>query len=144
VIVRPAQQDDVPWLVATSLAAYQQDFARLLPECEWSAFDAVHFTERFNRQLPAIRVVISDVERAGFSLITGGHIDMFFVDGTHRGSGIGHALLRDAVAQGARTLECFVANEGARRFYARHGWREGKTSSRRFAGVKCSFIRMVV
>ena len=43
---------------------------------------------------------------------------------------------QEAEAQGAKSLECFRDNHGARRFYERHGWQVAREYEREFAGQK--------
>jgi putative acetyltransferase len=42
--------------------------------------------------------------------------------------------------RGAKSLECFRDNHGARRFYERHGWRVTREYEREFAGRNRSFV----
>jgi len=50
------------------------------------------------------------------------HINQFMVAPTHRGDGIGSAMLAEAVKRGAETLKVDVKNLDAIRFYRRHGF----------------------
>ena len=76
----------------------------------------------------------------GFSLVTDGHIDMLFVDPAVSRRGVGAALLRDAERKGARSLECFRDNAGARAFYEHHGWRVAEEYERPFLGRDRPFV----
>ncbi|MCB5174284.1 hypothetical protein LGR44_03755 [Microvirga sp. SM9] len=49
-------------------------------------------------------------------------------------------LLQRAECLGAKSLECFRDNHGARRFYERHGWRLAREYERAFAGRERSFV----
>lgn len=80
--------------------------------------------------LPALlmRVPILSVYRkhgqvAGFACLCGREIDLLFVEPSHMRKGIGTALMRWALAQGADTLTVNEENAGARRFYERFGFR---------------------
>lgn len=77
---------------------------------------------------------------AGFLLMTDGHIDMLFMDPATSGQGGGAQLLKEAEALGAKSLECFRDNHGARRFYERHGWRIVRAYEREFAGRHRAFV----
>ena len=85
-------------------------------------------------------VALFDDKTVGFLLMTDGHIDMLFMDPDASGRGGGARLLREAEASGAKSLECFRDNHGARRFYERHGWRVTREYERDFAGKSRSFV----
>jgi GNAT superfamily N-acetyltransferase len=140
VICRDATAGDVAWMTEVALDAYHLVFAAFLPGCDWSAFDAAHFHRRFNESWPRIRIA-EDGAPCGFALVTLGHIDMFFIDRTAQGRGLGAVLLADVASRGALSLESFAVNRAARRFYERAGWVATEHSSRPFAGVECDFVR---
>ena len=82
----------------------------------------------------------------GFSLVTGTHLDMLFVDSEAAGEGAGSALLRRVEAEGARTLEAFRDNHAARAFYERRGWTLRWTTSAISSGghaPSCSMARIL-
>lgn len=137
---RAAQTDDISWLVETALTAYRTVFAPLLPACDWSTFDEDWFGQRFACQWADVMIASHDDGRAGFCLMTHANIDMLFVSERCRRVGTGRALLGQAVAQGAKTLECFAVNWRARQFYERHGWIGRGGYARMFAGATCEFI----
>lgn len=140
-ICRPAGQDDIAWLAETSASTYRLVFAPLLPDCDWSGFDHAFFSARFLRQWSDVRIAEDARGCLGFCLVTGVKIDMLFVADGLRGNGAGLALLKDAEARGAATLECFAANSRARSFYERNGWIRTQAYARIFAGRNCAFIR---
>nr|WP_281351422.1 GNAT family N-acetyltransferase [Microvirga arsenatis] len=102
--------------------------------------DIVYFTGRFAHAWERMLVACSDDGLAGFLLMTDGHIDMLFMDPDATGRGGGALLLREAEKRGARSLECFRDNHGARRFYERHGWHVVREYDREFAGRSRSFV----
>jgi putative acetyltransferase len=85
-------------------------------------------------------VALSGQTPLGFLLMTDGHIDMLFMDPDAGGRGGGALLLQRAERLGAKSLECFRDNHGARRFYERHGWRIEQEYEREFAGRSRSFV----
>lgn len=56
------------------------------------------------------------------------HIHQFMVAPAERGRGIGGVMLAEALRRGAATLKVASANEGAIRFYRRHGWQDRETA----------------
>lgn len=139
-IVRPAQPDDVPALAVIAQASYHLAFASILEEEVLEDRDIAYFMGRFAHAWERMLVACSDDGPAGFLLMTDGHIDMLFMDPDATGRGGGALLLQEAEKRGARSLECFCDNHGARRFYERHGWHVVQEYDREFAGRSRSFV----
>lgn len=81
---------------------------------------------------PAMLLAWAEPERpAGFAWVDRGHLQALYLRPERRGVGGGSRLLTAAadrgIRQGARrlTVDTQVANERARAFYARHGFRPG-------------------
>lgn len=75
--------------------------------------------------LPAVRLTVAEVDGrpAGFAGVLDGTLEMLFVDGTRRGSGIGSALLAHAVEEhGVTAVDVNEQNVGAAGFYAHRGF----------------------
>jgi GNAT superfamily N-acetyltransferase len=143
-IIRDALAGDVPRLVAITLDVYRLTFQPLFPQADLiTDFGEARFKPRFANALETIRVAERAGEILGFCLMTQGNIDILFVARGARGSGAGAALLDDAARRGAIKLECFAANQAARRFYRRHGWIEDAAYERDFAGGMKRFVRFV-
>jgi putative acetyltransferase len=140
VIVRPAGADDVPALAAIAERSYRAAFADILEAGVLQSRDATYFAERFASSWEHMLVACSGERPVGFLLMTCGHIDMLFMDPAVSGRGGGLLLLEAAERQGARSLECFRDNHGARRFYERHGWQLEREYDREFAGRSRSFV----
>ena len=141
-IVRAAGVGDVAALAAVAAASYRAGFAGIVDAAELARRDAASFTSRFAASLAQMRLAARDGAVLGFSLVSGTHLDMLFVDPAAQGSGAGWALLADAMGRGVRSLECFRANAPARAFYARHGWLVTRGYSRPFAGRLHEFVYM--
>lgn len=139
-IVRAARAADIAATAAVASAAYRAGFAAILDAAELARRDPASFVPRFTADLARLRVATADGVVAGFSLVTGPHLDMLFVAPGAQGSGAGAALLAEAVARGTSSLECFRANTSARRFYDRHGWLVTRGYSRPFAGRLHDFV----
>lgn len=93
--------------------------------------------------LPLAEEYLNDAERLrrtwvyddgvvkGIVVVLGDEIEKLYVEPTFQGRGIGAALLAYAVEHlGARRLWALEKNAGARRFYARHGFKP--TGARKF------------
>ena len=63
---------------------------------------------------------------AGFIALRDRHVDQLYIDPSYQRCGIGTALLGHALASapGRTTLNVFEANERARAFYEKHGYRQ--------------------
>ena len=146
--IRPAQEDDVPHLLACihGIAAYEK------------LADEVEATEASVRQSffgarPAAEALVAEHHDAkvGFAVYfpsystftsrPGMWLEDLYVDPAHRGLGIGEALLRElgrlCVERGYARLEWTVLdwNEPALRFYAKLGARPmGEWTTQRMAG----------
>lgn len=118
-------------------------------------------TERMlidNRNLISVLVAVKDDEIIGtcLTLMTfstwrgarGVYVVDLFVSGDFRGAGVGLALLRQAAKDGARKgatflkLEVDVTNDGAARFYKRHGF-DMKGNERLFVMEQVSFEQFI-
>jgi len=140
VIVRVAEAADIPALAAVASASYRAAFLGIVNAAELARRDAASFVARFSETIGRMRLAEAGGAVLGFSLTTGRHLDMLFVDPAAQGSGAGRALLAEAVARGVCSLECFRANAPARRFYERAGWVVTRGYSRPFAGRLHDFV----
>ncbi|WP_460448047.1 GNAT family N-acetyltransferase [Alsobacter sp. SYSU BS001988] len=104
-------------------ASYRAAFSSIVGEAFFAARTPADLAARFTASLDRMRVADRDGAVVAFSMVTGTHLDMLFVDPAAQGTGAGAALLADAEARGARSLESFRDNHAARAFYERHGWR---------------------
>ncbi|MGO4523228.1 N-acetyltransferase family protein [Microvirga sp. 2MCAF35] len=138
--MRSAEAEDIPALAAIAERSYRSAFADILEQDVLAGRDAAYFAERFTASWQRMLVALSSGSPIGFLLMTDGHIDMLFMDPDASGKGGGALLLREAEAQGAKSLECFHDNHAARRFYERHGWRIGREYEREFAGRCRHFV----
>lgn len=136
-MIRPARAEDIPAAAALMAKAYAVHFRPIIGEAALG-FDQAHFEARFARDLADL-TVFDDGGIEGLLLLAGGHIAMLFA--ATPGGGHGTALLADAEAQGARSLEVFDTNDRARRFYERAGWRVASEYQREFAGAEHRFLR---
>jgi putative acetyltransferase len=140
VIVRPAKPDDVPVLAGIAQQSYSSAFADILEEEVIDDHDIAFFMARFAHAWQRMLVSVAGNQLTGFLLMTDRHIDMLFMDPAASGQGGGALLLQAAEERGAKSLECFRDNHGARRFYERHGWRIVREYERTFAGRSRGFV----
>ena len=136
-IIRRAVAADIAPAAALMAKAYATHFRPIMGDAALG-FDQSHFEARFVRELVEL-TVLDDNGVRGVLLVKDEHIAMLFAAET--GQGHGAALLAHAEANGARSLEVFAANEGARRFYERAGWRLARDYQREFAGALHRFLR---
>lgn len=141
--VRAATPDDIPSLAVIAQQSYSLAFAAILEEEVLGDHDIAFFMARFAHAWTRMLVAAAEDRLTGFLLMTDGHIDMLFMDPAAGGKGGGALLLAEAEARGAKSLECFRDNHGARRFYERHGWRVMREYEREFAGRNRSFVYYV-
>lgn len=140
VLVREAGPEDVPALAGIAERSYRAAFAGILEPEALALRDAAFFADRFGEAWPHMRVAERDGRVLGFSLVTGSHLDMLFVDPAAAGEGAGSALLTSVEAEGARTLESFCDNLRARAFYERCGWTLQRSYEREFLGRSRAFV----
>jgi putative acetyltransferase len=138
--VRPPRDADVEAMAGVAERSYRAGFAEILEPDVLATRDAAFFAGRFSDLLSRMRVAEAAGRVVGFTLVTDGHIEMIFVDPERAGSGAGSALLAQAEAEGARTLECFRDNHAARQFYERRGWRLTREYEREFLGRRRPFV----
>jgi putative acetyltransferase len=144
VLIRPAMPAEIPALAALAATSYREDFGALLDAAQLATRNEAHFTARFQDEWHYVRLIDGTaVGCLGFVEVRDGTLDMLFVDVRWVGNGLGVQLLRQAEAMGAVRLECFSANERARRFYEREGWQHRGDHSRQFAGRRMAFVSFV-
>ena len=81
------------------------------------------------------------IEGAGFMAVEGGVVRALYLEPSARGLGLGKALLDDAKGRAGRLeLYTFEANAGARRFYAREGFREVRFGAENEEGLPDVFL----
>ena len=142
-IIRAARPEDVPVLAVIAERSYRAAFAGILEAEVLASRNAGFFAGRFASSWEHMLVALSQDKPIGFLLMTNGHIDMLFMDPDASRQGGGALLLKEAEALGARSLECFRDNHGARRFYERHGWHIEREYEREFAGRRRDFVLYV-
>lgn len=138
--VRPAVPADIPALAQIATAAYADTFAAILGAAALAAREGAFFRPYFAERIAHMRLAEIDGRAVGFTLIIADHLDMIFVTREARGLGVGAALLIQAEADGARSLECFRDNTRARAFYEARGWRLTRAYERDFIGQISAFV----
>jgi putative acetyltransferase len=143
VVVDAATSDSVPRLAEIAARCYQSAFSSILEPEALATRDASFFKGHFADRWPRATIATLHGRIAGFSLVSGSHLDMLFVDPTNAFKGIGTLLLDHATKKGLRSIECFRDNESARRFYERRGWIVERVYQHEFLGKPRDFVRYI-
>ena len=82
------------------------------------------YSGKFSEWTWTLAACASDGSLVGFIAMSGAHVDQLYVDPSHQRSGMGSALLDEAIkaVPGRITLDVFEENASARAFYAKHGF----------------------
>ena len=139
--IRPATPADIPELARLAAASYRASFLLIIGEDGLAIRSPSYFIGRFTDQWPSIRLAEDASGRiAGLYQVRGGKLDMLFLDPQDTGKRLGTQLLIDAEQDGAVRLECFSANQRARRFYERNGWQLEREFRQEFAGKQQDIV----
>ena len=139
-MIRKAKQDDLNRIAEIEIFNYRLKFYPIFQDDEYYFGDlqVPNVAKRYADSLEDIRVWDDGVVK-GFILVNGGEIRKLFVEPVLQGQGIGARLLEYAVEHlGARTLWALEKNEGAIRFYQRHGFR--LTCEKRLEDVTSEYL----
>ena len=124
-MIRKAKQDDLNRIAEIEVFNYRLKFYPIFLDDEFyfGELQVPNLAKRYADSLKDIRVWDDSVVK-GFILVQDGEIKKLFVEPVLQGQGIGAGLLEYAVEHlGAQTLWALETNEGAIRFYLRHGFR---------------------
>jgi putative acetyltransferase len=82
------------------------------------------YSGKFSEWTWTLAASAADGGLAGFIAMIGTHVDQLYVDPAHQRSGIGSALLNEAIklVPGRITLDVFEENVSARAFYEKSGF----------------------
>ena len=130
IALRDAHPGDEPRLRAIHLAATMSSYGRELGWLEPILADPA-------TPLEAVDWTIVAADRddvLGYAAVTARHLENLYIDPAAQGRGVGAALLAEVEARlrprfDAVTLRCLHANQGARRFYHRHGFHVVETQT---------------
>ncbi len=138
--LRRATPADVAALAEVAAAAYAQAFAGILEPEAMALRGAPFFQAHFKEWIERMNLAEDTGRVIGYTLVTDGHLDQMFIAPQAQGKGAGAALLAQAEAAGARSLECFRDNQSARVFYESRGWRLADAYEREFIGRPRAFV----
>lgn len=116
-----------------------------MPKLHSGAEDIAHAGAMIKRGW--VTVAEASGEVIGFAACDGADLDALYVAGAMRGQGVGTALLQHMMVQHDRlSLWTFQTNEGAQRFYLRHGFTEvqrtdGATTDEKLPDVRFEWQR---
>ena len=128
-IVRDAASSETGVLALLWRDGWREAHAGALQDEGRAEYALSAFVERMAAAVFDVRVVGEINAPKGFSLLIGDEVQALHVQQSARRQGVGAALLGDAMhrfrARGLPTahLYCPASNEGAARFFQRHGWR---------------------
>ena len=124
-MIRKAKSDDLNRIAEIEVFNYRLKFYPIFLDDEFyfGELQVPNVAKRYADSLEDIRVWDDGVVK-GFILVKDGEIKKLFVEPVLQGQSIGAKLLEYAVEHmGAQTLWALEKNEGAIRFYQRHGFR---------------------
>ena len=129
--LRPAHADDMGTVADIWHRSWHLGHAGHVPD----GLTAARTLEGFHARTPArvadTTVAELDGRLVGFIMIEGDEVEQVFVDPDHHGAGVAAPLLAEAERQVAAAgydeawLAVVTGNARARRFYEKHGWRDG-------------------
>lgn len=142
-VLRPARSTDAGTVggILTEFAATTE----WMPKLHSGAEDIAHAGAMIKRGW--VTVAEQDGGVIGFAACDGADLDALYVAGAIRGQGVGTALLQHMMVQHDRlSLWTFQTNEGAQRFYLRHGFTEvqrtdGATTDEKLPDVRFEWQR---
>ena len=124
-MIRTARNDDLNRIAEIEIFNYRLKFYPIFLDDEFyfGELQVPNVAKRYADSLEDIWVWDDGVVK-GFILVQDGEIKKLFVEPILQGAGIGAGLLEYALEHlGAQTLWTLEKNEGAIRFYQRHGFR---------------------
>lgn len=129
--LRPARDDDMAVAADIWHRGWHLAHAGHVPEGLTAARTLAAFHERTPGRVADTTVAEVDGSLAGFIMIANDELEQLFVDPARHGSGVAAPLLAEAERQIAAAghaeawLAVVAGNARARRFYEKHGWRDG-------------------
>lgn len=129
-LLRPAAAADADEIAAIWWEGWGEAHEGRVPEALLAHRSAADLRGRVPELIAQTTVATAGGAVAGFTTVLGDEVDQIYVRRRFRGSGAGGLLLGAAEEQVGRRhdrawLAVVAGNEPARRFYERHGWRDG-------------------
>ncbi|WP_291842788.1 GNAT family N-acetyltransferase [Maricaulis sp.] len=141
VILRPATLADADPMEALSARTIRVRYPRIIGAETVEAYIASGAIAAYYREnVATLTIAERNGVRVGACAIKPGRIDLMMVDLDHHRSGIGEILLAHGeaalfAAADHIGLDCFRDNDQARRFYAKHGWQDGRAFTDPDSGI---------
>lgn len=129
--LRPGTLADAPAVAEVWHASWHDGHAGHVPDGLTAARTLEAFHARTPGRVDDTSVALVDGDVAGFVMVAGDEVEQLFVAAAHRGSGIAALLLAEgeqrvaAAGHAEAWLAVVEGNARARRFYEKHGWRDG-------------------
>ncbi len=127
VLLREGQHQDQPVMAEIYWSCFHEVMAPLAPPEALPYRTRDYFEHRLDLY-PQLLVAEEVGHIVGFAAWAGGYIDALFIRPRWRNQGVGERLLAGveqriaAAGLPIASLFAFVGNDGAKRFYERHGW----------------------
>lgn len=127
-LIRPAQQGDIPALAAVWHDVWHESHAPFVPPAVTAYRDTAFFEARIRVFRTCLMLSEDDSGVTGLTVWEPGHLRALFVAPQARGTGVAADLLQIAETQikasGARQADLAVLPQNIRatRFYQRYGW----------------------
>lgn len=129
--LRPGTNADAPAVAVVWHGAWHDGHAGHVPD----GLTAARTLEAFHLRTPSrvgdTTVAVVDGVVAGFVMVAADEVEQVFVAAEHRGAGVAALLLAEGERRVAAAgydeawLAVVEGNARARRFYEKHGWRDG-------------------
>ncbi len=128
-LLRPARDADIQAIARLWHQAWLDAHAALVPAAAVEQRPLASFQKRVPERVAETTLATTGDQLVGFVTVRGDNVEQLYVAESARGTGVGQALLALAEAQLAPRfdrawLTVASGNTRARRFYARHGWRD--------------------
>jgi ribosomal protein S18 acetylase RimI-like enzyme len=150
---RPMRKDEIEAVAALWHDTWHSSHDHIVPHALCEFRTKGYFRRRIDNERETVRVIGATGKPIALCIVSLANLDMLFVAPSERGKGVGEQLLADAEARmresGVKEAHLYVAikNDGAIRFYSRHGWTDAGKVDKVFqvaGGTMTNTVRKMV